>query len=54
VGTWNALCLADMGDTGAAFLAVPQIPPRNVTWFAKGKWVHWAKIGLRKVFPLAR
>ncbi|RZU47887.1 sulfide:quinone oxidoreductase [Fluviicoccus keumensis] len=50
VGTWNALCLADMGDTGAAFLAVPQIPPRNVTWFAKGKWVHWAKIGFEKYF----
>ena len=29
--TWNAICLADMGDTGAAFVALPQIPPRNVT-----------------------
>lgn len=29
-GTWNAACLADMGDTGAAFVALPQIPPRNV------------------------
>ncbi|MFM5343163.1 NAD(P)/FAD-dependent oxidoreductase [Aeromonas veronii] len=27
---WNAICLADMGDTGAAFVAMPQIPPRNV------------------------
>lgn len=27
--TWNAICLADMGDTGAAFVAMPQIPPRN-------------------------
>lgn len=25
--TWNAICLADMGDTGAAFVALPQIPP---------------------------
>lgn len=41
--TWNALCLADMGNTGAAFLAMPQMPPRNVTWMKKGKWVHWAK-----------
>ncbi|MDQ2069079.1 NAD(P)/FAD-dependent oxidoreductase [Natronospira bacteriovora] len=41
--TWNALCLADMGNTGAAFLAMPQMPPRNVTWTKKGKWVHWAK-----------
>ncbi|MCB1560081.1 MAG: NAD(P)/FAD-dependent oxidoreductase, partial [Xanthomonadales bacterium] len=31
-GTWNAVCLADMGDTGMAFVALPQIPPRNVTW----------------------
>ncbi len=36
-GTWTALCLADMGDTGAVFLAIPQIPPRNVAWFKKGK-----------------
>ena len=49
-GTWNALCLADFGDTGAAFLAMPQIPPRNVSWFKKGKWVHWAKIAYEKYF----
>ncbi|MCK5343108.1 MAG: NAD(P)/FAD-dependent oxidoreductase, partial [Candidatus Heimdallarchaeota archaeon] len=48
--TWNAICLADMGDTGAAFVAIPQIPPRNVTWFKKGKWVHQAKIGFEKYF----
>ncbi|MGD8784743.1 MAG: FAD-dependent oxidoreductase [Thioalkalispiraceae bacterium] len=49
-GTWNAFCLADLGDTGAAFVALPQIPPRNVTWFKKGKWVHWAKIVFEKYF----
>lgn len=49
-GTWNAICLADMGDTGAAFVALPQIPPRNVNWFKKGKWVHLAKIGFEKYF----
>lgn len=48
--TWNAFCLADMGSTGAAFIAQPQIPPRNVTWFKKGKWVHWAKILFEKYF----
>lgn len=48
--TWNAICLADMGDTGAAFVAIPQIPPRNVAWFKKGKWVHLAKIGFEKYF----
>jgi len=49
-GTWNAVCLADMGDTGAAFVALPQIPPRNVNWFKKGKWVHLAKVAYEKYF----
>jgi sulfide:quinone oxidoreductase len=49
-GSWNAICLADMGDTGAAFVALPQIPPRNVNWFRKGKWVHLAKIAYEKYF----
>ena len=48
--TWNAICLADMGDTGAAFVAIPQIGPRNVNWYKKGKWVHLAKIGFEKYF----
>jgi sulfide:quinone oxidoreductase len=48
--TWNAICLADMGDTGAAFVALPQIPPRNVNWFKKGKWVHLAKLAFEKYF----
>ena len=50
VATWNAICLADMGDTGIAFVAMPQIPPRNVTWAKRGKWVHLAKIGFEKYF----
>ena len=48
--TWNAICLADMGDTGLAFVALPQIPPRNTTWYSKGKWVHLAKIAFEKYF----
>ncbi len=48
--TWNAVCLADMGDTGIAFIALPQIPPRNVNWFSEGKWVHLAKIAFEKYF----
>ncbi|MDD2872859.1 MAG: FAD/NAD(P)-binding oxidoreductase [Azoarcus sp.] len=48
--TWNAVCLADFGDTGAAFVAIPQIPPRNMNWFGQGKWVHLAKIGFEKYF----
>jgi sulfide:quinone oxidoreductase len=46
----SALCLADLGDTGVAFLAVPQIPPRNTTWSNHGRWVHWAKIAFEKYF----
>ena len=48
--TWNAICLADMGDTGVAFVALPQIPPRNTTWAKKGKWVHLAKVAFEKYF----
>src|SRR3546814_11935422 len=48
--TWNAICLADMGDTGVAFVALPQIPPRNVTWTKVGRWVHVAKIAFEKYF----
>ena len=50
VGTWTAICLADMGDTGVAFVAMPQIPPRNVSWMKKGRWVHWSKIAFEKYF----
>ncbi|MCB2081447.1 MAG: FAD-dependent oxidoreductase [Hyphomicrobiales bacterium] len=48
--SWNAICLADFGDTGVAFVALPQIPPRNVNWSASGKWVHLAKIAFEKYF----
>lgn len=48
--SWNAICLADFGDGGVAFVAKPQIPPRNTNWSAEGKWVHFAKIGFEKYF----
>ena len=48
--TWNALCLADFGDSGVAFVALPQIPPRNTNWSSQGKWVHAAKIAFEKYF----
>ena len=50
VPTWNAICLADMGDTGMAFVAIPEIPPRNVNWMKKGKWVHLSKVAFEKYF----
>ena len=48
--TWNAVCLADFGDTGAVFVALPQIPQRNVNWFTEGKWVHLAKVAFERYF----
>ena len=50
IATWNAVCLADFGDEGIAFVAQPQIPPRNVNWSSSGKWVHAAKIGFERYF----
>jgi len=50
VATWDAVCLADFGDDGIAFVAQPQILPRNVNWASQGKWVHAAKIGFEKYF----
>ncbi|MDE1938375.1 MAG: NAD(P)/FAD-dependent oxidoreductase [Alphaproteobacteria bacterium] len=48
--SWNAICLADFGDGGVAFVAEPQIPPRNLNWSSKGRWVHYAKIAFEKYF----
>ena len=48
--TLNALCLADFGDGGVAFVAKPQMPPRNLNWSGSGRWVHWAKIAFEKYF----
>ncbi|MBU6297581.1 MAG: NAD(P)/FAD-dependent oxidoreductase [Alphaproteobacteria bacterium] len=48
--SWNAVCLADFGDGGVAFVAQPQIPPRNLNWSSKGRWVHYAKIAYEKYF----
>jgi len=50
IPSWNAVCLADFGDGGVAFVAQPQIPPRNVNWSSDGKWVHLAKVGFEKYF----
>ena len=49
-GSWAAVCLADFGDRGVAFVAIPQIPPRNTNWASQGKWVHVAKVAYEKYF----
>lgn len=48
--TWNAVCLADFGDRGMAFVAQPELPPRNVNWSSEGRWVHFAKVAFEKYF----
>ena len=48
--SWNAVCLADFGDSGVAFVAQPQIPPRNLNWSSRGVWVHYAKLAFEKYF----
>lgn len=50
MGTWNAICLADLGDRGVGFVALPQFKPRKVDWYGEGVWVHWAKIAFEKYF----
>ena len=50
LATWNAVCLADFGDSGVAFVALPQIPPRNVNWSSQGYWVHMAKVAFERYF----
>ncbi|HQU67891.1 MAG TPA: hypothetical protein PLI43_06800 [Albidovulum sp.] len=50
VGSWKAVCLADFGNGGIAFVSQPQIPPRNVNWSSSGKWGHLAKYGFEKNF----
>jgi sulfide:quinone oxidoreductase len=35
--------IADMGKRGAAYLASPQMPLRNIQWLHQGHWVYEAK-----------
>lgn len=50
VATNGAICLADLGHRGIAFVALPETPPRNVDWAKEGKWVHVAKVAFEKYF----
>ena len=51
VPEWNALCVADTGDKGSmGFIAIPQIPPRNITVAKKGWTFHAGKIIFEKYF----
>jgi sulfide:quinone oxidoreductase len=50
LGRDHRITLVNAVDTGMAFVAMPQIPPRKVNWFKKGKWVHLAKVAFEKCF----
>lgn len=46
----RAKWLSDLGETGAAHLAEPQIPLRNINRIKQGRWVHLAKVGFEQYF----
>jgi sulfide:quinone oxidoreductase len=46
----RARWLADMGETGAAYLTGPQVPLRDINWMRQGRWVHLAKVDFEKYF----
>lgn len=48
--SWNAICLADFGDGGVAFVAQPQIPLAMLTGRLPGMGTL-GQGGIRKVFP---
>lgn len=48
--TLNTVCFADFGDSGIAFVAIPQFKPRQYDWFYGGKLVHYAKVAFEKYF----
>ena len=40
---WNAVCLANLGGSGVAFIALPQTPPDKAGWFPEGKWTYLSR-----------
>ena len=46
----RARWLADMGENGAAYVAGPQVPLRDINWMRQGRWVHLAKVDFEKYF----
>jgi sulfide:quinone oxidoreductase len=40
---WNAVCLANLGGSGIAFVALPQTPPGDAGWFSEGKWTYLSR-----------
>lgn len=46
----RAKWLSDLGETGAAHLAEPHIPLRNINRIKQGRWVHLAKVEFEQYF----
>ncbi len=46
----RARWLADMGETGAAYVTGPQVPLKDINWMRQGRWVHLAKVDFEKYF----
>lgn len=55
--TLDALCFAEFGDTGIAYIAAPVIPDpetgqRRSSYAVRGSWVVWAKAAFEEYFML--
>jgi sulfide:quinone oxidoreductase len=53
--TLEALCFAEFGDTGIAYIAVPVVPnpvqgKRRYSYAAQGAWVTWVKAAFEEYF----
>ena len=57
IPTLDALCFAEFGETGIAYIAAPVIPDpetgkRRSSYAARGPWVVWAKTAFEEYFML--
>jgi len=55
--TLEAICFAEFGDTGVAYVAAPVLADpvtgkRRYSYAAKGRWVNWVKANFEKYFLL--
>ncbi len=48
--TLSAICIADMGNEAAGFIANPVIPPRAWVKAKKARWIHYLKTAFEKYF----
>jgi sulfide:quinone oxidoreductase len=53
--TLEALCFAEFGDTGIAYIAAPILPEpingeRRYSYALRGRWVNWVKAAFEKYF----